>query len=247
MLDESTATAATTASATRGYLDGRTLAEVFAWLRPNDLIWNYWVNNYLQGKDPAPFDILFWNADTTRMTAALHRDFVDLALRNALVAPDRASMLGEPVDLAAITIDGYVVAGVADHICPWQDCYRSAQLFGGQTRFVLSTSGHIAAIVNPPTNAKATHQVSADLDAEPAGWQRATAMTRGRGGPTTSPGCRSAAGPIATRRKSWAEPGWCRWIPRPASTSSTDERRPGPSRPAGQRRRAAAAYPRPVG
>ena len=83
------------------------------------------------------------------------------------------------MDLAAITIDGYVVAGVADHISPWQACYRSAQLFGGQTRFVLSTSGHIAAIVNPPTNAKATHQVSADLGAEPAGWQRATATTSG--------------------------------------------------------------------
>ena len=178
-LDESTARLATTASATRGYLDGRTLAEIFAWLRPNDLIWNYWVNNYLQGKDPAPFDILFWNADTTRMTAALHREFVDLALRDALVAPGRASMLGQPVDLSAITIDGYVVAGVADHISPWQACYRSAQLFGGQTRFVLSTSGHVAAIVNPPTNAKATHQVSADLGTEPAGWQRATATTAG--------------------------------------------------------------------
>ncbi len=178
-LDDTTARLATTASATRGYLDGRTLAEIFAWLRPNDLIWNYWVNNYLQGKDPAPFDILFWNADTTRMTAALHRDFVDLALRNPLVAPGQASLLDQPVDLAAITIDGYVVAGVADHICPWQACYRSAQLFGGQTRFVLSTSGHVAAIVNPPTNPRATYQVSADLGPEPAGWQRATATTSG--------------------------------------------------------------------
>jgi polyhydroxyalkanoate synthase len=113
------------------------------------------------------------------MTAALHRDFLDLALRNALVAPGQESMLGQPVDLSAISIDGYVVAGVADHISPWQACYRSAQLFGGQTRFVLSTSGHIAAIVNPPTNARATHQVSADLAGEPAGWQRATATTGG--------------------------------------------------------------------
>jgi len=178
-LDDGTATAAATASAARGYLDGRTLAEVFAWLRPNDLIWNYWVNNYLQGKDPAAFDILFWNADTTRMTAALHRDFLELGLRNALVRPGAASMLGEPVDLSAITLDGYVVAGVADHISPWEACYRSAQLFGGDTRFVLSTSGHIAAIVNPPTNPKATYQVSTDLGADPAGWQRGTATTEG--------------------------------------------------------------------
>ncbi|WP_211178158.1 PHA/PHB synthase family protein [Pseudonocardia acidicola] len=178
-LDATTAAAATAVSARRGYLDGRTLAEVFAWLRPDDLIWNYWVNNYLQGKDPAPFDILFWNADTTRMTGALHHDLLDLALRNALVRSGDASMLGEPVDLSAITTDGYVVAGGADHISPWQACYRSAQLFGGCMRFVLSASGHIAALVNPPTNFKATYQVSADLHAEPAAWQGATPLTQG--------------------------------------------------------------------
>ena len=179
LLDDTTAKAASAASAARGYLDGRTLAELFAWLRPNDLIWNYWVNNYLQGKDPAAFDILFWNADTTRMSAALHHGFLDLALRNALVRPGAASMLGEPVDLSSITTDAYVVAGVADHISPWEACYRSAQLFGGDTRFVLSTSGHIAAIVNPPTNARATHQVSTDLGVDATTWQQATPMTTG--------------------------------------------------------------------
>ena len=178
-LDDTTAAAATAASARRGYLDGRALAEVFAWLRPNDLIWNYWVNNYLEGKDPPPFDVLFWNADTTRMTAALHRDLLDLARRNALVRPGAASMLGAPVDLSSITTDGYVIAGVADHISPWQACYRSARLFGGNVRFVLSTSGHIAAMVNPTTNPKATHQASADLDADPADWHRATPTTPG--------------------------------------------------------------------
>ena len=179
LLDETTAKAASAASAARGYLDGRTLAELFAWLRPNDLIWNYWVNNYLQGKDPAAFDILFWNADTTRMSAALHHGFLDLALRNALVRPGAATMLGAPVDLSSITTDAYVVAGVADHISPWEACYRSTQLFGGDTRFVLSTSGHIAAIVNPPTNARATHQVSTDLGVDATTWQQATPMTTG--------------------------------------------------------------------
>jgi poly[(R)-3-hydroxyalkanoate] polymerase subunit PhaC len=179
LLDETTAKAAAAVSAARGYLDGRTLAEVFAWLRPDDLIWNYWVNNYLQGKDPAPFDILFWNADTTRMAARLHRDFLDLAQTNGLLRPGGTSMLGQPVDLSAVTVDGYVVAGVADHISPWQSCYRSAGLFGGKTRFVLSTSGHIAAIVNPPSNPKATHQVSEDVGADAADWQRTTPMTKG--------------------------------------------------------------------
>ena len=109
------------------------LAEVFAWLRPNDLIWNYWVNNYLLGQPPPKaFDILYWNADTTRMTAALHRDFIDLALRNALTEPGGATMLGTPVDLAqGRHVDTYVVAGIADHLCPWQACYRTTQLLGG--------------------------------------------------------------------------------------------------------------------
>ena len=243
-LDDTTAAAATAASARRGYLDGRALAEVFAWLRPNDLIWNYWVNNYLEGKDPPPFDILFWNADTTRMTAALHRDLLDLALRNALVRPGAASMLGAPVDLSSITTDGYVIAGVADHISPWQACYRSAQLFGGNVRFVLSTSGHIAAMVNPPTNPKATHQAgSADLGAEPADWHHATPTTPARGGPTTWPGCPSAADPNATRRGRRAAPGCGRWTPRPGATSSTDDRRRLSGRAPGARRRAAAAHP----
>jgi polyhydroxyalkanoate synthase subunit PhaC len=179
LLDEPTAKAAAAVSKARGYLDGRTLAEVFAWLRPDDLIWNYWVNNYLQGRDPAPFDILFWNADTTRMTARLHREFLDLALSNALVTPGGATMLGAPVDLSAVDVDGYVVAGVADHISPWQNCHSSARLFGGDTRFVLSTSGHIAAIVNPPENRKAAHQVCDDLEAGAEEWQRNTETTAG--------------------------------------------------------------------
>jgi polyhydroxyalkanoate synthase len=158
LIDEHTAALAVAASRARGYLDGRALAEVFAWLRPNDLIWNYWVNNYLQGKTPPPFDILYWNADTTRMPAALHEDFIDLAMSRALAKPDAATLLGSPVDLSAVSTDGYVVAGVADHLCPWQSCYRSTQLLGGDIRFVLSTSGHIASMVNPPDNPKARFQ-----------------------------------------------------------------------------------------
>ena len=156
LIDEATATAAMAASGLRGYLDGRALAEVFAWLRPDDLIWNYWVNNYLQGRPPPAFDILYWNADTTRLPAALHHDFIRLGLANALTVPGAATMLGSPVDLAKVDVDAYVVAGIADHLCPWQSCYRTTQLFGGPVKFVLSTSGHIAALVNPPDNQKAS-------------------------------------------------------------------------------------------
>jgi polyhydroxyalkanoate synthase len=179
VIDERSAQVAAAASAARGYLDGRSLAEVFAWLRPNDLIWNYWVNNYLLGRKPPPFDILFWNADTTRMTAGLHRDFLQLGAANALVTPDAATMLGSPVDLATVDRDTYLVAGITDHICPWQSCYRSTQLLGGQPRFVLSTSGHIAAMVNPPGNEKSRYQLAQECPEDPQDWLRGAETRQG--------------------------------------------------------------------
>jgi polyhydroxyalkanoate synthase subunit PhaC len=184
LMDAETARTAVEASAKKGYLDGRTLAEVFAWLRPNDLIWSYWVNNYLRGEAPKAFDILFWNADTTRMTAGLHRDFIDIAMRNALVTPGAASMLGTPVDLSKIDRPSYVIAGIADHLCAWQSCYRTTRLLGGESRFVLSTSGHIASMVNPPGNPKASFRVAPADAAVPTppsadGWLSVATTVRG--------------------------------------------------------------------
>ena len=147
-------------SARRGYLSGRSLAGVFAWLRPNDLVWNYWVNNYLLGKDPPAFDILFWNSDTTNLAAGLHRDFMQLTVENSMVEPGEMEVLGTPIDLSKITVDSYVVAGIGDHIIPWESAYRTTQLFGSDPRFVLSTSGHIAAMVNPPGNEKASFRIA---------------------------------------------------------------------------------------
>ncbi len=118
-------------------------------------------------QEAAAFDILFWNADTTRMAAGLHRDFLELGAGNTLVQPGAATMLGSPVDLAAVNRDSYIVAGITDHICPWQSCYRSTQLLGGKTRFLLSTSGHIAAMVNPPGNAKAKYQLAQECPDDP--------------------------------------------------------------------------------
>ncbi|WP_328521020.1 PHA/PHB synthase family protein [Kribbella sp. NBC_00359] len=178
-LDERVAAAAVASSAAKGYLDGRALAEVFAWLRPTDLIWSYWVNNYLQGRPPAAFDVLFWNADTTRMTAALHRGFVELAMTNALTQPGKATMLGSAVDLGKVGTPSYVIAGIADHICPWQACYRSSQLLGGETRFVLSTAGHIASMVNPPGNPKATYQINETNPPDPDEWLRTATTEQG--------------------------------------------------------------------
>jgi len=122
------------------------------------------------GRKPPPFDILFWNADTTRMTAGLHRDFLQLGVSNALVRPGEATMLGSPVDLRLIDRDSYMVAGITDHICPWQSCYRSARLLAGHKRFILSTSGHVAAMVNPPGNNKARYQVAKDWPEDPEDW-----------------------------------------------------------------------------
>jgi polyhydroxyalkanoate synthase subunit PhaC len=177
--DPAVAKAAIAAARAKGYLDGKTLAEVFAWLRPGDLIWNYWVNNYLAGRTPPAFDILFWNADTTRMSAGLHRDFVTAALDNTLTRPGAATLLGTPIDLRKVTVDTYVVAGSADHICPWRNCYTSTQLLGGHSRFVLSTNGHIAALINPPTNPKSSYQVADTHPADPDAWTAAARTERG--------------------------------------------------------------------
>jgi polyhydroxyalkanoate synthase subunit PhaC len=140
-----------------GVLDGQDLARVFAWLRPNDLVWNYWVNNYLLGQNPPAFDILYWNADTTRLPASLHSDFLDLFRSNGLANPGELEVLGTPIDLGKVGCDAYVVAGSTDHIIPWTGAYRTTQLLGGESEFVLSSSGHIQAIVNPPTNPKARY------------------------------------------------------------------------------------------
>jgi polyhydroxyalkanoate synthase subunit PhaC len=170
-IDEETANIAIALSARKGYLDGRSLAEVFAWLRPTDLVWRYWVNNYVEGKSPVAFDVLFWNADTTRMAAALHRDMILMGLHNSLLTPGGVSMLGTPVDLGQLATDAYVVAGVADHISPWQACYRSARLLGSANiRFVLSSSGHIAALVNPPGNPRASYRLGGVDQPDPAAW-----------------------------------------------------------------------------
>jgi polyhydroxyalkanoate synthase subunit PhaC len=137
-------------SARKGYLDGQALQGVFTWLRPNDLVWNYVVNNYLLGKDPPAFDILFWNQDTVRLAAGLHRDIIRIGLDNLFTRPGALEVLGQPVDLQQVDLDTYLVAGLTDHIVAWESAYNGARLFGGARRFVLSSSGHIQALVNPP-------------------------------------------------------------------------------------------------
>jgi polyhydroxyalkanoate synthase len=179
MIDPGVAAMATADSARRGYLSGRSLAGVFAWLRPNDLVWNYWVNNYQLGKDPPAFDILYWNSDTTNLPAALHRDFVQMSLDNSMVEPGGLEVLGTPVDLRKVKADSYVVAAIADHIVPWQNAYATTRLLGSEPRFVLSTSGHIAAMVNPPGNDKASYRVNGHNPDDADDWLKEASETPG--------------------------------------------------------------------
>src|SRR2546421_5473145 len=165
-----TIAAAREASRLRGVLEGQEMARVLAWLRPNDLIWNYWVNNYLIGKDPAAFDVLYWNNDTTRLPAKLHGDLLNLYETNAFTHPGTLEVLGTPIDLSKVTNDAYMTAGITDHITPWQGCYAATQLLGGKVKFILSNSGHIQAILNPPGNPKASYFVNERYSADPEQW-----------------------------------------------------------------------------
>jgi polyhydroxyalkanoate synthase len=160
--------AARQASKLRGVLDGQELSKVFAWMRPNDLIWNYWVNNYLLGNAPPAFDILFWNSDTTSLPARLHSDFLDLFLSNPFRNPGALSIANTPIDIRRAKPAAYVVAGLTDHITPWKSVYQSARILGPETTFVLSNAGHLQSLLNPPGNPKATFVSGAasSVDAE---------------------------------------------------------------------------------
>ncbi len=141
-------------SAKDGVLDGNDTARVFNWMRPNDLIWNYVVSNYLHGETPPAFDILYWNSDTTRLPAQLHSDFLDIFKDNTLAKQGALQIDEVPVDLSRVDCSTYITGGTTDHITPWQACYRSTQLLGGEITYVLSTAGHIQSLINPPGNPK---------------------------------------------------------------------------------------------
>ena len=164
--------AAKSASQLAGVVEGQELARMFAWMRPNDLIWNYWVNNYLLGNAPPAFDVLYWNNDTTRLPARLHADFLDLIGNNPYVNAGRLKVRGTLLDMRQVNMDSYVVAGVTDHITPWQGCYDTARLYGGRSTFVLSNSGHIQSLLNPPGNPKALFWAGAASAPDAKAWQQ---------------------------------------------------------------------------
>ena len=179
LITPETMRAAKETSRLRGVVDGHDLARMFAWMRPNDLIWNYWVNNYLLGNQPPAFDILYWNADTTRLPARLHGDYLDLYFTNPFVNAGKLTLNGKAVDMSKVKADSYVVAGVTDHITPWKGVHRTAQIMGEDTTFVLSNSGHLQSLINPPTNPKASFMIGPVNPAGPDAFVAAAEKRKG--------------------------------------------------------------------
>ena len=157
--------------AKHGYLEGKDMANTFNMLRANDLIWSFVINNYLLGKDPFPFDLLYWNSDATRMPAAMHMFYLrNMYQRNLLVEPGAIDLLGTPIDLGAVETPTFILSTKDDHIAPWKATYSGTQLYGGPVKFCLSGSGHIAGVVNPEGSEKYGYWTNAQNPASPDKW-----------------------------------------------------------------------------
>jgi len=164
----------------RGYLEGSEMAATFNMLRANDLVWSFVVNNYLLGKDPFPFDLLYWNSDSTRMPAKMHSFYLrNMYLANRLKDPGGITLGSLPIDLRKIVIPAYFVSTLEDHIAPWKSTYKGARLLCGPTRFVLGGSGHIAGIVNPPSAKKYGYWTGSELPESVDEWQAGANRSEG--------------------------------------------------------------------
>jgi polyhydroxyalkanoate synthase len=190
----------------RGFLEGAEMATTFNMLRANDLIWSFVVNNYLLGQEPFPFDLLYWNDDSTRMPARMHSFYLRrMYQQNDLVKPGAIEVLGTKIDLRKIKVPSYFISTREDHIAPWKSTYRATQVLSGPVRFVLAASGHIAGVVNPPESGKYSHWVNESLPPDPDDWFQ---------------GATELAG-------SWW-PDWHRWLTSlPGGNERTTARQPG--------------------
>ena len=163
-----------------GYFDGANMAEAFNLLRANDLIWSFVINNYLMGREPFPFDLLYWNSDSTRMPRAMHKFYLrNMYEKNLLREPGGITLAGRPIDLRKVDVPCYILSTKDDHIAPWTSTYAATQLYSGKVRFVLGGSGHIAGVVNPPAANKYGFWTNQELPAEPAAWLEAASYQEG--------------------------------------------------------------------
>lgn len=199
----------------KGIIGASEMGSVFTWMRPDDLVFNYWVNNYLMGEKPPAFDILAWNADGTNLPAALHAQFLDIFANNTMCRPGAMTVLGSPIDLSNITVPIFVTGAVTDHLTPWKGCYRTTQLFDSPSTFVQSNAGHIASLVNPPGNPKASYRTGGPPGPDPEAWLASSTAHVG----------------------SWWEP-WAEWV-----TERSGAEQPAPSRPGSRRHRPADPAP----
>jgi polyhydroxyalkanoate synthase len=155
----------------QGYLEGASMATAFNMLRANGLIWSFFVNNYLLGRETTPFDLLYWNADATRMPAAMHSFYLrNMYLHNRLREPGGIELAGTPIDLGKVKVPSYFASAIEDHIAPWISCYQGSRYLGGPVRFVLGGSGHIAGIINPPDRKKYGYRLNEDSNLDPDDW-----------------------------------------------------------------------------
>ena len=159
------------AIAARGYLSGRQVADTWRSVRANDLVWSFWVNGYLLGREPPALDLLFWNTDSTNMPAAIHTFVMrNLYVGNRLREPGGLTLAGEAIDVTRVATPSYVLSTVEDHIAPWKTAYATTQLFAGAVEFVLGGSGHIAGVINPPAKEKYGYRTGSENPASPEAW-----------------------------------------------------------------------------
>ncbi|WP_341763723.1 class I poly(R)-hydroxyalkanoic acid synthase [Candidatus Tisiphia endosymbiont of Beris chalybata] len=155
----------------KGYFDGRYLSNSFSLLRANDLVWSFFVNNYLLGKTPMPFDLLYWNSDPTNLPATMHSYYLrNMYLNNLLKEPNGLTLLGTPIDLSKIDCNSFFLAAQEDHIAPWQSVYEGVKLLNGHKTFCLTSSGHVAGVINPPLNSKYNYKTHNDLTVASESW-----------------------------------------------------------------------------
>jgi polyhydroxyalkanoate synthase len=186
----------------KGYLEGSAMANTFNMLRANDLIWSFVVNNYLLGKDPFPFDLLYWNSDSTRMPAAMHSFYLrKMYQENKLIEPGGLALAGVPLDLTNIRVPCYILSTREDHIAPWQTTYTATQLYKGPVRFVLGASGHIAGVVNPPAANKYGYWTNDRCPPDPQDWLATAREHAGSWWPDWASWVARQSGPKVAARK----------------------------------------------
>ncbi len=186
----------------KGYLEGSHMATTFNMLRANDLIWSFVINNYLLGKEPFPFDLLYWNADSTRMPAAMHSFYLrKMYQENRLVVPGGITLKGVPIDVRTVTTPSFFLSTREDHIAPWETTYTTTQLFTGPVQFNLAASGHIAGIVNPPASGRYSHWTNDVNPPDPKDWLAGATQHKGSWWPTWQKWIEPHAGDRVPARK----------------------------------------------